>query len=66
MTLKQAIKITEHFQKWRRDRNVPARTKMPDPTKIGEAIDVLLIAAKDYLTIYDMDRVKITTKNKTK
>ena len=59
MTLKQAIKIVEQYQKWRRDTNVPSRNKMPHPTDIGKALDALLIVAKDYLTIYNMDKVKI-------
>ena len=62
MTLKQAIRIVEQHQRWRRDPNVPPRTKMVNPIDVGKAIDVLLVIAKDYLTIYDMDKVKITPK----
>ena len=62
MTLKQAIKIVEKHQKWRRDDNVPPKTKMGCPYEVGKAIDVLLIVAKDYLTIYDMNNVKIKKK----
>ena len=51
MTLKQAIEIVSKHQKWRRDQSVPPKTKMQDPTEVGEAIDVLLIVAKDYATI---------------
>ena len=59
MTLKQAIKIVESFNKWRRDSNVPPKTKMVNSTELGEALDVLLIVARDYQEIYNMDRVKI-------
>lgn len=46
MTLKQAIKIVERHQRWRRDSNVPPKVKMQNPTKLGEAIDILLFIAK--------------------
>lgn len=62
MTLKQAIKIVEKHQRWRRDPNVPSKHKMVDVYELGKAIDVLLIVAKDYLTIYDMNNVKIKKK----
>ena len=62
MTLKQAIRIVENHNKWRRDNNVPPKTKMGDPKKLGVALDVLLIVAKDYYKIYDMDRVHIKPK----
>ena len=48
MTLKQAIRIVENHNKWRRDNNVPPKTKMGDAKKLGVALDVLLIVAKDY------------------
>ena len=64
MTLKQAIRIVENHNKWRRDNNVPPKTKMGDPKKLGVALDVLLIVAKDYYKIHDMDREQIKT-NKT-
>ena len=59
MTLKQAIKIVESFNKWRRDSNVPPKTKMVNPTDLGVALDVLLIVANDYMRVYNMDKVKI-------
>ena len=59
MTLKQAIEIVERHNKWRRDNNVPSKTKMGNPTELGEALDVLLIVARDYATIYNMDKVDI-------
>ena len=62
MTLKQAIRIVENHNKWRRDNNVPPKTKMGDAKKLGLALDVLLIVAKDYYKIYDMDRVQIKPK----
>ena len=62
MTLKQAIRIVENHNKWRRDNNVPPKTKMGDAKKLGVALDVLLIVAKDYYKIYNMDRVQIEPK----
>ncbi len=64
MTLKQAIKIVENHNKWRRDNNVPPKYKMDDVKKLGIALDVLLIVAKDYCKIHDMDRVDFKNKNK--
>ncbi len=66
MTLKQAIKIVENHNKWRRDNNVPPKYKMGDVKKLGIALDVLLIVAKDYCKIHDMDRVDIKTKQNGK
>ncbi len=62
MTLKQAIRIVENHNKWRRDNNVPPKTQMVEPKKLGVALDVLLIVAEDYYKIYDMDRVQINPK----
>ena len=59
MTIKQAIKIVESHNKWRRDNNVPPKTRMVEPKRLGVALDVLLVVAKDYCKIYDMDRVNI-------
>ncbi len=66
MTIKQAITIVENHNKWRRDNNVPPKTKMGDVKKLGIALDVLLIVAKDYCKIHDMDRVEIRPKTKWK
>ena len=66
MTLKQAIRIVEDHNKWRRDNNVPPKYKMCDSKKLGIALDVLLIVAKDYCKIHDMDRVEIKPKNDLK
>ena len=62
MTIKQAIKIVESHNKWRRDNNVPPKTRMVDPKRLGVALDVLLIVAKDYCKIHDMDRAQIKSK----
>lgn len=64
MTLKQAIKIIERHNKWRRDPNVPPKTKMGSATELGIALEVLLIIARDYCEIYDMDGVNIDPKSK--
>ena len=40
MTLKQAIRIVENHNKWRRDNNVPPKTKWVEPKKLGVALDV--------------------------
>lgn len=38
MTLNKAIELLQHYNRWRRGADVP----MPEPTKIGDAIDVVL------------------------
>jgi hypothetical protein len=38
MTLNKAIETLQHYNRWRRGAEIP----MPNPTKIGEAIDVVL------------------------
>ena len=62
MTLKQAIRIVENHNKWRRDSNVPPKTRMVEPKRLGVALDVLLIVAKDYCKIHDVDRAQIKPK----
>lgn len=42
MTIKEAIKTTEKFNRWRRGANI----EMPNPTEIGIAIDMLIDVAK--------------------
>ena len=59
MTLKQAIKIVENHNKWRRDSNVPPKTKMASPAELGEALDVLVFIAKGYAKKYNMDKANI-------
>ena len=59
MTLKQAIKIVESHNKWRRDNNVPPKTKMVNPTELGEAIDILLFIAKLEAKNGNMDKFHI-------
>lgn len=54
MTLKQAIKIIENHNKWRRDNNAPPKYQMVDVKELG--------VAKDYCKIHDMDKVSIKPK----
>ena len=39
MRIEEAIKVLHDLQKYRRDQHVPAKYPMPDPKRIGEAID---------------------------
>jgi hypothetical protein len=39
MTTKQAVSILKKYNKWRRG---DSRIKMPEPAKIGEAIDIVI------------------------
>ena len=64
MTLKQAIRIVENHNKWRRDSNVPPKARMVEPKKLGVALDVLLIVAKEYCRSHDMDKEGINPKTK--
>lgn len=46
--IKEAIQILKKHQEWRRDPNVPVKTKMQDPKEIGKAIDIAIIILKEY------------------
>ena len=39
MRIEEAIKVLHDAQKWRRDNHVPIKYPMPNPKRIGEAID---------------------------
>lgn len=39
MRIEEAIKVLHDAQKWRRDNHVPSKYPMPNPKRIGEAID---------------------------
>lgn len=43
MTLKEAIKELEYYQKWRRGADI----KQPDPKKIGEVLDIAINILKN-------------------
>lgn len=38
MTLKEAIKELEYYQKWRKGADLP----QPEPKKVGEALDIAI------------------------
>ncbi len=59
MTLKQAIKIVERHNKWRRDQNVPPKIKMQNPTELGKALGILLFVAKIYSKFSNTDKLHI-------
>jgi hypothetical protein len=42
MTNNQALKILKQYNLWRRDKNDINKQKMPNPTDIGDAIDVAI------------------------
>ena len=42
MELKQAIKLLEEHNKWRRDNNVPSIYEMVSPKELGIAIDTVI------------------------
>ena len=50
MTAQEAVEILKQFNLWRRDREMPNSQEMPDPTKIGIAIDLLT-------DVWDMSKV---------
>ena len=39
MRIEEAIKVLHDLQKYRRDQHVPSKYTMPNPKKIGDAID---------------------------
>ena len=44
MKFTEARDLLDHFNKWRRDDNVPNSYEMPNPTDIGKAIDTAIEA----------------------
>ena len=46
MELERVIEILEKHQEWRRDQNVPPKTKMQSPIEIGTAIDYAISELK--------------------
>ena len=56
MDLKQTIKILEEHNRWRRDNNVPAKTKMVDPEVLGIAIDTAIKELNKFKTKKDEQR----------
>lgn len=46
MELERVIEILENHQMWRRDNNVPPKTKMQSPIEIGAAIDYAISELK--------------------
>ena len=59
MTVKQAIKILKHANKWRRG----AEIEMPDVKEFGEAIDVAIVMLEFASKIFPtLNRLSINTK----
>lgn len=52
MTVKEALQTLIDYNNWRRDNEVPSKYKMPDPSKIGEAIDVAIYIL-EHLNVMD-------------
>ena len=50
MELERVIETLEKHQEWRRDQNVPPKTKMQSPTEIGAAIDYAISELKKLLS----------------
>jgi len=46
MTLKEAVKILENHNKWRRDRSNDNKIMMSDPKQLGIAIDTVVKSYK--------------------
>lgn len=44
MTVQEAVEILKQFNLWRRDSEMPNSQEMPDPKKIGIAIDMFIDA----------------------
>ena|SRR5690554_5334147 len=64
MNLKQTIKVLEEHNRWRRDNNVPAKTKMAEPEVLGMALDraigelkKLLISNVSHWVAYDWNDI---------
>ena len=48
MTAEEARDILIHYNVWRRDDHVPNHYEMPNPTKLGIAIDVAIKVLNEY------------------
>lgn len=46
MSIQEAIEILTQYNLWRRDDNIPNSQKIPEPKKIGIAIDKAVEAMK--------------------
>lgn len=46
MSIQEAIEILTQYNLWRRDNNIPNSYEMPEPKKIGIAIDKAVEAMK--------------------
>lgn len=46
MSIQEAIEILTQYNLWRRDNNIPNSYEMPEPKKIGIAIDKAVDAMK--------------------
>lgn len=55
MTAKQAVKILQKYNRWRRG----GKGKQPDPKQVGEAIDVAVAIIEHYTMTGEMDRVHV-------
>ena len=55
MTTAEAVEILKQFNLWRRDREMPNSQEMPDPKKIGIAIDMFI----DALDISKVSRLEV-------
>lgn len=51
MSIQEAMEILTQFNLWRRDDNVPNSQEMPDPKKIGIAIDKALDVMKRIIAL---------------
>ncbi len=49
MKLKEAAKILENHNKWRRDSNFPSKYEMANPKELGIAIDTVVKFIKEDL-----------------
>ncbi len=55
MELKEAIKILENHNEWRRDKNIPNKIVIVNPTEIGKAIDKVV---SDFKNLSDVSHVR--------
>ena len=53
MTSQQALAILKQYNAWRRDETIPNSHEMPNPTDVGQALDVAIrvLEAREMETI---------------
>lgn len=47
MDYEKALRVLVQFNAWRRDNHIPNKYEQPNPTEVGQAIDLAITAISD-------------------